>query len=164
MTTGVTGDRRRAAVSVSSPVISSDPVEQLDLIVETVHHVNRALPRTVLGREELLAVGGLLIQLNGALLTFADSLSAPVHHHDRRRLRRTDADGTPVQRLPVATGLLRDCREGFLAAYTSARTFHADLRRCPRTQYTAAPAAPSGSGPGQQEAGLRPVPPILAGD
>lgn len=133
MTTGISGHRRRAAVSVSSPFNSSDPVEQLALIVETVHHVNRVLPRAVLGREELLAVGGLLIQLNGALLTFADLLSVAVHHHDRTRRRRTDAHGTRVQRLPVATGLLGDCRDGFLAAYTSARALHADLRRCSRT-------------------------------
>lgn len=134
MTTGVSGHRRRSTVSVSLPVASSDPVAQLDLIVETLHHVNRALPRTVLGREELLAVGGLLIQLNGALLTFADVLSASVHQHDRTRRRWTDADSTPVPRLPVATDLLRGCRDGFLAAYTSARAFHADLRQCPRTR------------------------------
>jgi hypothetical protein len=140
MTTGVAGHRRRAAVSVASPVVSNDLVEQLDLIVETVHHVNLTLPRIVLGWDELLAVGGLLTQINGALLTFTDLLSAPVHHHDRRQLGQTDPDSTPVQRLPVATSLLRDCQDGFLAAYTSARAFHADLRRCPRTQHTAATA------------------------
>ena len=134
MTTGVSGHRRRTAVSVSLPVTSSDPVEQLDQIVETFHQVNRALPKTVLGREELIAVGGLLIQISGALLTLTDLLSVSTHQHDRARLRRADTDTTPIQRLPVATSLLRDCRDGVLAAYNSARAFHADLRRCSRTR------------------------------
>jgi hypothetical protein len=134
MTTGVSGHRRRAAVSVSLPVINSDPVEQLDQIVETFHYVNRELPKTILGREELIAVGGLLIQISGALLTLTDLLSVPTHHYDRARLRRADADTTSLQRQPAATGLLRDCRDGVLAAYTSAREFHADLRRCSRTR------------------------------
>ncbi len=132
MTAGGSGHRRRAAVSVSLPIASGDPVEQLDRVVETVHHINRALPKTVLGREELLALGGMLIQISGALLTLTDLLSVPAHHYDRTRLRRADANSTPVQRLPAATSLLRDCRDGFLAAYTSARGFHADLRRCPQ--------------------------------
>ncbi|MGH3753421.1 MAG: hypothetical protein ACRDRP_12120 [Pseudonocardiaceae bacterium] len=132
MTTGVSGHRRRSAVSVSMPVASSDPVEQLDRVVETVHHVNRALPRTVLGREELIALGGLLIQISGALLTLTDLLSVPTQHYDRTRPRRAD-DPTPATRLPIATSLLRDCRDGVLATYTSARAFHADLRRYPRT-------------------------------
>ncbi len=133
MTTGIPHRRRRTAVSVSSQVTSSDPVEQLDRIVETVHHVNRALPKTVLGREELIALGGLLIQISGALLTLTDLLGAPAHHYDRTRLRRADIDTPSARRLPAATSLLRDCRDGFLTAYTSARAFHADLRQCLRT-------------------------------
>jgi hypothetical protein len=132
MTTGITGHRRRSAVSMSSTVTSSDPVEQLDRVVETFHHVNRTLPKTVLGREELIALGGLLTQISGALLTLTDLLGAPAHHYDRTRMLRAGAD-SPAKRLPAATSLLRDCRDGFLAAYTSARAFHADLRRCLRT-------------------------------
>ena len=130
MTTGITRQRRRSAVSVSSPITTNDPVDQLDRVVEILHQVNRALPKTVLGREELIALGGLLTQISGALLTLTDLLSAPAHHYDRVQLRRAD---TEAQRQPAATSLLRDCRDGYLVAYTSARTFHADLRRCPRT-------------------------------
>jgi hypothetical protein len=133
MTTGITRQRRRTAVSVSSPIATNDPADQLDRVVETLHQVNRALPKTVLGREELIALGGLLTQISGALLTFTDLLSAPAHHCDRAQLRRTDTETTPTPRQPAATSLLRDCRDGYLAAYTSARTFHACLRRCPWT-------------------------------
>ncbi len=129
MTTGISGHRRRSAVSVSSSVTSSDPVEQLDRVVEAFHQVNRALPKTVLGREELIALGALLTQIIDALLTLTDLLGAPAHHCDRIRLLRAGADVTPAKRLPAATNLLRDCRDGFVAAYTSARAFHADLRR-----------------------------------
>ena len=108
-------------------------MEQLDRVLETFHHVNRALPKTVLGREELIALGGLLTQISAALLTLTDLLGAPAHHYDRTRLLRADTDATPAERLPAATSLLRDCRDGFLTAYTSARAFHADLRRCLRT-------------------------------
>lgn len=132
MTTGISSHRRRAAVSMSLPVTSSDPVDQLDRVVETFHQVNRTLPKAVLGREELIALGGLLTQINGALLTLTDLLSAPAHHYDRARLLRADTDTTSAQRQPAATSLLRDCRDGYFAAYTSARAFHADLRRCPR--------------------------------
>ncbi len=133
MTTGISSHRRRTAVSMSLPVTSSDPVDQLDRVVETFHQVNRVLPKAVLGREELIALGGLLTQINSALLTLTDLLSAPTHHYDRARLLRADTDTTSAQRPPAATSLLRDCRDGYLAAYTSARAFHADLRRCPRT-------------------------------
>ncbi|MGH3888100.1 MAG: hypothetical protein ACRDSZ_16320 [Pseudonocardiaceae bacterium] len=134
MTTGLSHHRRRTAVSVSVPVASSDPVEQLDRVVDTFHRVNRALTKTVLSREELIALGGLLTQVSGALLTLTDLLSAPAHHYDRIRLRRMGTDVPPAQRLRAAVSLLRDCREGFRTAYTSARAFHADLRRCPQTQ------------------------------
>jgi hypothetical protein len=133
MTTGITRQRRRSAVSVSSPITTDDPVDQLDRVVEILHQVNRALPKTVLDREELIALGGLLTQISGALLMFTDLLSAPAHHCNRAQLRRADTEVTPTQQQPAATSLLRDCRDGYLAAYTSARTFHADLRRCPWT-------------------------------
>ncbi|MGH3966010.1 MAG: hypothetical protein ACRDRY_22630 [Pseudonocardiaceae bacterium] len=134
MTAGLSHRRRRTAVSMSLPVASSDPVEQLDHVVDAFHRVNRALPKTVLSREELIALAGLVTQISGALLTLTDLLSAPAHHYDRTRLRRVDSDGTPAQRLRGAVNLLRDCRDGFLAAYISARAFHADLRRCPQTR------------------------------
>jgi hypothetical protein len=119
---------------MSLPVASSDPVEQLDHVIDVFHRVNRALPKTVLSREELIALAGLLTQISAALLTFTDLLSAPAHHYDRTRLHRVDIDNTPAQRLRGAVSLLRNCRDGFRAAYTSARAFHADLRRCPQPQ------------------------------
>lgn len=143
MTTGL-NHRRRAAVSVSLPVASSDPVEQLDRVVDAFHRVNRTLPKTVLSREELIALGGLVTQISGALLTLTDLLSAPAHHYDRTRLRRVDTDASSAQRLRGAVSLLRDCRDGFRAAYTSARAFHADLRRCPRTRPHCGNGAASG--------------------
>lgn len=135
MTTVLSNHRRRTAVSVSLPSASSDPVEQLDRVVDAFHRINRTLPKSVLSREELIALGGLLTQVSGALLTLTDLLSAPAHHYDRTRLRRPDTDATRIQPLWTAVSLLRECRSGFLAAYTSARAFHADLRRwCPRTR------------------------------
>jgi hypothetical protein len=50
------------------PITSSDTVDLLDRAVEIVHQINRALPNTALDREELIAVGGLLTQISGALL------------------------------------------------------------------------------------------------
>jgi hypothetical protein len=132
MTNRIFGQRRRTVVSMSCSVTSNDPVEQLDRVIEAFHQVNRALPKTVLGREELIALGGLLTQISAALLTLTDLLGAPAHHYDRTRLLRTETGTTPAKRLPATTSLLRDCRDGFLAAYTSARAFHADLRRYPR--------------------------------
>ncbi|MGH3777301.1 MAG: hypothetical protein ACRDRR_16495 [Pseudonocardiaceae bacterium] len=134
MTAGLSHPRRRTAVSMSLPVASSDPVEQLDHVVDAFHRVNRALPKTALSREELIALAGLLTQISAALLTFTDLLNAPAHHYDRTRLRRVDNDSTPTQRLRGAVSLLRDCRDGFRAAYASARAFHADLRRCPQAR------------------------------
>ena len=130
MTTGISRHRRRSAVSRSCSVTTSDPVELLDRVLETFHQVNRALPKRVLTREELVALGGLLTQVSGALLTFTDLLSAPAHHYDRTRVLHANADTTRAAQPPAATGLLRDCRDGFLLAYTSARALHADLRRC----------------------------------
>ncbi|MGH3872210.1 MAG: hypothetical protein ACRDSR_11990 [Pseudonocardiaceae bacterium] len=134
MTTGLSPRRRRTVVSMSVPVASSDPVEQLDRVVDAFHRVNRTLPKTALSREELIALAGLLTQVSVALLTLTDLLSAPAHHYDRTRLRRIDTDAVSVPRLQAAVTLLRDCRDGFLAAYTAARAFHADLKQCPRSQ------------------------------
>ena len=134
MTNGISSRRRRATVSVSSSATSSDPVDQLDRVVDAFHQVNRALPKKVLGHEELIALGGLLTQVSGALLTLTDLLSAPAQHYDRTRLLRADTDATRAHRSPGATGLLRDCRDGYLAAYTSARALHADLRQCSRVR------------------------------
>ncbi|MGH3874841.1 MAG: hypothetical protein ACRDSR_25615 [Pseudonocardiaceae bacterium] len=125
--------RRRAAVSVSSSPISNDPVDQLDRVVDAFHQVNRALPKRVLGPEELIALGGLLTQVSGALLTLTDLLSAPAHHYDRTRAGTSSRAPRP----PGATSLLRECRDGYLTAYTSARALHAALRRCSRTNPSA---------------------------
>jgi hypothetical protein len=97
MTTGIIRQRQRSAVSVLSPITTDDPVDQLDRVVEILHQVNRALPKTVLDREELIALGGLLTQISGALLMFTDLLSAPAHHCDRAQLRRADTEVTPTQ-------------------------------------------------------------------
>ncbi|HEY2765884.1 MAG TPA: hypothetical protein VGJ13_18035 [Pseudonocardiaceae bacterium] len=118
--------RRRAAVSLSSPATADEPVEQLDRAVEIIHRVTRALPDAVLDREELIAISGLLTQISGALLTFTDRLSAPVHHYDRARTTQPGADTTPH---PDATGMLRDCRSSYVAASNSARAFHAAIKR-----------------------------------
>ena len=70
-----------------------------------------------LDREELITLGGLLTQISGALLMFTDLLSAPAHHCDRAQLHRADTEVTPTQQQPAATNLLRDCRDGYLAAH-----------------------------------------------
>jgi hypothetical protein len=115
--------------TVSLPVANGDPVEELDRAVDAVHRVNRALPKTVLGREELIAIGGLLTQINRVLLTLTDLLGAPAHHYDRTRLPRADTDTTtPAEGPPAVTSLLQGCRDGYLAAHTSALAFHAHLR------------------------------------
>ncbi len=106
------------------PDASSEPVEQLDRAVEIIHRVTRALPGRVLGREELIALGGLLTQVSAALLTFTDLLIPAVHHYDRTRTAHDDTEVTTQ-----ATLLLRECRNSYLAAGTSAREFHADIKR-----------------------------------
>jgi hypothetical protein len=131
MTTGDSDRRRRLGVSLSSLDASSEPVDQISRAVEIFHRVNRTLPTTVVGREELIALGGFLTQVSGALLTLTDLLSASAHHFDRTPLRRVHAHTTSAQRRPTAASLLRDCRAGYLAACTSAQALHADLRRCP---------------------------------
>jgi hypothetical protein len=114
MTNGITRHRRRATLSISSPVHGSDPIEQLDHVADILNKVNRGLPLTPLGRAELIPIGGLLAQISGALVTVTDVLSAPVQDCDRTR---------------AATRLLRDCRAGYLAAHSCAQALHADLKR-----------------------------------
>jgi hypothetical protein len=131
MTTEDSRRRRRTTVSLSSPDASSEPVDQLSRTVEIIHRVTRSLPTTVIDREELIALGGFLTQISGALLTLTDLLGASAHHFDRTQLRCAHPDTTPAERRPTAASLLRDCRTGYLAAYTSAQALHADFRRCP---------------------------------
>ncbi|HEX2301501.1 MAG TPA: hypothetical protein VHH34_23870 [Pseudonocardiaceae bacterium] len=112
------GHRRRAALSVSvpadQPVDKDDPIEQLDHVVDVLNKVNRVLPLTGLGRAELIAIAGLLTQISGALLTVTDLIGTSAQHCDRTR---------------AAAGSLRDCRDGYAAAHTFARAFHADLKQ-----------------------------------
>ncbi|MGH3822792.1 MAG: hypothetical protein ACRDRA_08160, partial [Pseudonocardiaceae bacterium] len=82
MTAGISSRRRRSAVSLSMPVTSSDPIGQLDRVVEILHQANRALPGTALGCKELTALGGLLTQISSALLALTDQLSAPTQRYD----------------------------------------------------------------------------------
>ncbi|MGH3814611.1 MAG: hypothetical protein ACRDUV_19550 [Pseudonocardiaceae bacterium] len=117
--------RRRSEVSLSSPEASSGPVEQLDRAVEILHGVSRALPETVLSPEELIALGGLLTQISGALLTLTELLIAPVHHYDRTRVPDENTD----IKTPTAATLLRDCRNSYIDASAAARAFHADIKR-----------------------------------
>lgn len=108
MTTRISGRRRRTAVSVSSPVNADDSVDQLDRIVEILHQVNRTLPKTVLGGEELIALGGLITQINGALLTLTDLLSAPTPlrpHPAASGGHRRHPATTTTKRHQLATGL-----------------------------------------------------------
>ncbi|MGH4026652.1 MAG: hypothetical protein ACRDRV_18935 [Pseudonocardiaceae bacterium] len=119
MTYGIAGHRRRATLSVSSPVDNNGPIEHLDHVVDILNKINRALPLNALGRAELTAIGGLLTQISSALVTVTDVLSAPVQDCDRTR---------------AATRLLRDCRDGYVTAHTSAQALHADLKRGARTR------------------------------
>lgn len=118
--------RRRREVSLSSWETSSEPVEQLDRAVELIYRLTRELPGSALTRDELTALAGLLTQLGSALLTLTDLLLAPVQHHDRIRSAPGAEDPAGGQQ---AGTLLRECREGYLAAATSAREFHACIRR-----------------------------------
>ncbi len=129
MTNGVSNRRRRTAVSLSMSAASADPIDQLDRVVETFHQVNRALSSTVLGRTELIALGGLLTQISSALLALTDQLAAPTQHFDRNLPHRTYIATTGSSRPAVAGGSLQECRNGIRAAYTAARAFHADLRQ-----------------------------------
>ncbi|MGH3985718.1 MAG: hypothetical protein ACRDTZ_00165 [Pseudonocardiaceae bacterium] len=114
--------RRRPTVSVSSPV-TDDPVARLDEVVEACLRVNRVLPGRVLGREELIAVAGLLTQVSAALVRLTDLLGPAVAYQDRVRCLRV-AGGDP------ASGpALVDCRDGYVAAWRAARALHAGLKR-----------------------------------
>lgn len=119
----ITDPRRRTTRSVpgSTP---NDPVEALDLVVETCHRLNRMLPAQVLDREELIALAGLLTQVSGALLRLTDLLVAPIASCDRARQLRPDAD-----KAPVAASTLVGARAGYRVAYSSARAMHANLKR-----------------------------------
>lgn len=105
--------------AVTSPVDNNDPVQQFDHVVDILNQVNRVLPLTAVGREELIALGGLLTQISGALLEVTDLLGAAAQHPDRTR---------------VATRLLQDCRDSYVTAHTGARVFHADLKRGARAR------------------------------
>ena len=120
--------RRRTAVSLSSPDAGCQLVEQLDRAVEIIHRATRSLPGAVLSREELIALGGLLTQISGALLTFSELLLAPVHHYDRIRGESAGTTAT-APHPPTSTALLRDCRNSYHAAGVAACAFHADIKR-----------------------------------
>lgn len=116
--------RLRREVSLSARETSGEPVEQLDRAVELIHGITRGLPASVLTGDELVALGGLLTQISNALMTFTDLLIPPVHHYVRTRQALQ-----PEVYSGEAVALLRDCRSNYLAAGTSARKFHAQLRR-----------------------------------
>lgn len=136
----VSRPRRRAEVSLSSPEVSNEPVEQLDQVVELLHRLTRGMSARALGPEELIALGGLLTQISAALLTFTDLLIAPVQHHERSRAVTTAAQG------PTASALLRDCRNNYQAAGLAARSLHAGLKRAGSRRYPRPTAVP---GPAQ---------------
>ncbi|HET9255017.1 MAG TPA: hypothetical protein VFO16_07425, partial [Pseudonocardiaceae bacterium] len=121
--------RRRAAVSLSmSAAASGDPITQLDWVVETFQQVNQALSKTALGRSELIALGGLLAQISGALLVLTDQLSAATQHYDRTQAHRPWASGAGPSRCVTAGSALQGCREGIRATYLAAQAFRADLK------------------------------------
>lgn len=125
MTNGFSSRRRRAAVSLSMSTTGSDPIGQLDRVVQTFHQVNRTLSTTALSRTELIALCRHLAQISGALLALTDQLSSATQQHDRSALQRTYSGAA----LPVAAGSsLQSCREGIRATYLAARAFYTDLR------------------------------------
>lgn len=132
MTAGISSRRRRAAVSLSMPVTSSDPIGQLDRVVEMLHQANRALSGTALGSKELTALGGLLTQISSALLGLTDQLSAPTQRYDRAQMHGGSIDSGGTVRPPAVANSLQNCREGIRATYLAARAFDADLRQCLR--------------------------------
>lgn len=112
--------RRRTKVSVSlQGFIEPDPVSHLDQMLEACHQVNQALPGLVLGREELIALAGLLTQVSGALVRTTELLAMSVQYQDRRHQGRTMS----------TTPALQSCRDGYQTAYRSARDLHAGLKR-----------------------------------
>jgi hypothetical protein len=130
LTSGISSRRRRrVAVSLSAPAPSGDPIDQLDRIVEIFHQVNLALPKSMLGHKELIALGGRLAQISGELLTLIDVLSAPAYYDERTRMGRGDTGVTAVPRSSTVIGSLRECRDGIFAAYTASRAFRAGLGR-----------------------------------
>ncbi|MGH8628303.1 MAG: hypothetical protein ACREYC_24575 [Gammaproteobacteria bacterium] len=96
-----------------------DPASQLDQMLEACHRVNQALPGLVLGREELIALAGLLTQVSSALVRTTEVLAVSVQYQDRVRRGRA---------VP-ATPALWNCRDGYQTAYRSARDLHAGLKR-----------------------------------
>jgi hypothetical protein len=132
MTAGISNRRRRSAVSLSMPVTSSDPIGQLDRVVEILHQANRALPGTALGRKELTALGGILTQISSALLALTDQLSAPTQRYDRVHWHGASSDSGGVPRPPAVASSLQSCRDGIRATYLAARAFDANLRQCLR--------------------------------
>jgi hypothetical protein len=128
MTDGSSSRRRRTAVSLSVSATSSNPVTQLERVVETFRQVNGALPATVLGRTELIALGQLLAQISGALLALTDQLSAAAQHYDRTQLHRVYSGAAESSRCVTVGNTLQNCRNGIRATYLAAQAFRADLR------------------------------------
>jgi hypothetical protein len=122
--------RRRRPVSLSAPsagVVPAgvEPAEQLDRAVEVIHRANRALAAAVPERDELVALGGLLTQISGALGTITERLLTSVHRHDRGSAINNCPEGIRSQ---TAADLLRDCRNSYRAACASALALHAHLK------------------------------------
>lgn len=133
MTNGMSGRRRRTAVSLSMPVRYSAPIDQLNRVIETLHVANRTLMTAVPTCQELIALSGLLVQINGALLTFTDLLNAPADHHNHAHRPCAGTEATAAPRSPAGDRSLQRCRDAILAAHTASEMFHADVRRCPQT-------------------------------
>jgi hypothetical protein len=130
MTNGISSRRRRAAVSLSVSVTSGDnPADQLDHVVGVLHQVNRALPKAVLGRNELTVLSGFIIQISSALLALTDLLNVPPHYDECTLLRDRNTDTTAAQPPPAITTSLHHCRDGIRTAHTVARALHTDLRQ-----------------------------------
>lgn len=132
MTAGISSRRRRSTVSLSTPVTSSDPIDQLDRVVEILQQANRALPAMALGCKELIALGGLLAQISSALLALTDQLSVPTQRYDRAQLHRASIDSGGAPRPPAVANSLQRCRDRIRATYLAAQAFDADLRQCLR--------------------------------
>jgi hypothetical protein len=128
MTDGFSSRRRRSAVSLSISATSSDPITQLEWVVETFHQVNRALSAAALGHAELITLGRLLTQISGALLTLTDQLSVATQHYDRTRLHRAYTGAAGPSRCVTAGNSLQNCRDGIRATYLAAQAFSAHLR------------------------------------
>ena len=111
------------------PAASSDPIDQLDRVVEILHQANRALPSMALGGKELTALGGLLTQISSALLALTDQLSVPAQRYDRAQLHRASIDSGGTPRPPAVASSLQNCRYGIRACYLAARAFDAGLRQ-----------------------------------